>query len=146
MIRYVRGNILEADVEALVNPVNCVGVMGKGLAFAFKAAYPANFAAYVLACQTGKMKPGAVYPVFERGKWILNFPTKKHWRQKSRLEYIETGLRDLVRVIETKGIECIAVPALGCGLGGLDWREVKKLIEQYLGGLDIDVYVFEPHV
>ncbi|BCU83139.1 hypothetical protein JIR001_29220 [Polycladomyces abyssicola] len=73
MIRYVRGNILEADVEALVNPVNCVGTMGKGLAFAFKESYPANFAVYVLACQAGKIKPGSVYPVFERGKWIMNF-------------------------------------------------------------------------
>lgn len=87
-----------------------------------------------------------MYPVFKQGKWIMNFPTKKHWRQKSRLAYIETGLQDLVRVIETKGIQSIAVPALGCGLGGLDWREVKKLLEQYLGCLDVEVYVYEPHV
>ncbi|MBH8599603.1 MULTISPECIES: macro domain-containing protein [unclassified Thermoactinomyces] len=144
MIRYVKGNILESDAEALVNPVNCVGVMGKGLALQFKKSYPSNFNQYVQACKAGKLKPGIVYPVFEQEKWILNFPTKRHWRQKSKLEYIEQGLQDLIRIIETKDIQSVAVSALGCGLGGLNWDEVKKLIEQYLGSLDIDIYVYEP--
>ena len=132
MIEYKSGNLLEADVEALVNTVNTVGVMGKGIALQFKQAFPANFSAYEKAAKRAEIEPGRMF-VYEMGsftnpRYIINFPTKRHWRGKAHLEDIEAGLQDLVRVINTKGIRSIAIPPLGCGNGGLDWEEVRPLI------------------
>ena len=149
MIRFKVGDILAEDVEALVNTVNCVGVMGRGLALQFKRAFPKNFDAYARACQQDAVRPGSMF-VFETGleaspKLIINFPTKDHWRSTSRLEHIETGLAALVDTIRERDIRSIAIPALGSGLGGLDWNEVHPLIQRALGTLDaLDAVVFEP--
>jgi O-acetyl-ADP-ribose deacetylase (regulator of RNase III) len=126
------GNLLQADVEALVNTVNTVGVMGKGIALQFKQAFPENFKAYEKAAKHNQIVPGIMFVVetgrFTYPRYIINFPTKRHWRGKARLEDIETGLEDLIRVIQEKGIRSIAIPPLGCGFGGLDWEEVRPLI------------------
>lgn len=148
-MRYVRGDILAADAEALVNTVNCVGVMGRGIALQFKKAFPENFRAYAAACEQELVQPGHMF-VFDAGelarpRWIINFPTKRHWRGKSRLEDIEAGLVDLVRKIEALGIRSIAVPPLGSGLGGLDWSIVRPMIERALSSVpDLQATVFEP--
>ena len=149
MIRYATGNLLLADVEALVNTVNTVGVMGKGVALQFKDAFPQNFHAYEEACKRGDMQIGRMF-VTETGRldgprWIINFPTKKEWRHPSKLEYIRAGLSDLVRVIRERGIKSIALPPLGCGYGGLDWTQVKQAIEAAFAELsDVDVLVYPP--
>ena len=151
MMHFTNGNVLDADVEALVNTVNTVGVMGKGIALMFKEAFPGNFREYEAACKRGELGVGRVFvyelpPKLTGGpRWILNFPTKKHWRGKTRIEWIEEGLRDLRLVIEEKGIRSIAIPPLGCGHGGLNWGEVRRLIEAALGNLgDVEVQVYEP--
>ncbi|MBD3237762.1 MAG: Appr-1-p processing protein [Candidatus Eisenbacteria bacterium] len=150
MIEFKSGDILAADAEALVNTVNCVGFMGRGIALQFKRAWPENFRAYAGACRRSEVRPGRMF-VFETGRltnprYIINFPTKRHWRGRSRIEDIESGLEDLVRVVQARGIESIAIPPLGAGLGGLDWTEVRQRIEQALAQLsDIRVLVFEPH-
>ena len=150
MIRFKTGNILAEDAEALVNTVNCVGVMGRGIALQFKNAFPDNFKAYVAACRCGTVRPGHMF-VFETGtltnpRYIINFPTKRHWRGNSRLEDIKAGLADLTRQIRERGIRSIAVPPLGSGLGGLEWSVVRKDIEAVLGDLsDLDAVVFEPN-
>lgn len=123
MLQFVNGNLLDAEAEALVNTVNCVGFMGKGIAAQFKNKFPENYRAYKRACDDKKVKPGSIF-AFETGlinnpKFILNFPTKRHWRDKSRIEDIESGLEDLISLIKKLGIKSIAIPALGCGLGGL---------------------------
>lgn len=149
MIKYTSGNILFADAEALVNTVNCVGFMGRGIALQFKNAYPENFKAYESACHREEVQPGRMH-VFETGeltnpKYIVNFPTKRHWRGKSRIEDIEAGLQDLVDVIRRKNIRSIAIPPLGSGLGGLDWNNVKPRIEAALQVLpQVIVLVYEP--
>jgi O-acetyl-ADP-ribose deacetylase (regulator of RNase III) len=141
------GDLIAADVDALVNPVNTDGVMGKGLALQFKKAFPDVFADYARACKDGKVEIGRVH-VVQRSTpplFVINFPTKKHWRQPSKLEYIESGLADLVAQIRRLKIRSIAVPPLGCGLGGLDWRDVKPRIAGALGSLpDVRVVLFEP--
>jgi O-acetyl-ADP-ribose deacetylase (regulator of RNase III) len=149
MIRFTRGNLLEADVEALVNTVNTVGVMGKGIALMVKEAFPENFREYAVACKRGEVEVGRMFvtqrPGLEGPRWILNFPTKRHWRHSSRIEWIEEGLADLRRVILEKGIRSVAVPPLGCGHGGLPWLEVRVLIERELGNLEgVEVVVYEP--
>jgi O-acetyl-ADP-ribose deacetylase (regulator of RNase III) len=150
MIDYKTGDILQADTEALVNTVNCVGIMGRGIALQFKEAFPANFKAYAAACARKEVQPGRMF-VFETGflgnpKVIINFPTKRHWRGKSRIEDIEAGLDALAVEIRKRGIRSIAVPPLGSGLGGLDWRLVRSRIEAALGSLvGVHVVVFEPH-
>ena len=149
MIRYTQGNLLEADVEALVNTVNTVGVMGKGIALMFKEAFPGNYDRYREACDRGEVQVGRMFvspgPSITGPKWIINFPTKKHWRNKSRMEWLVAGLQDLRRVIQEKGIRSIAIPPLGCGNGGLDWRQVRPAIEGALEGLgDVEIQVFEP--
>ena len=129
MIEYASGNILEADVEALVNTVNCVGIMGRGIALQFKDSFPENFKAYKARVTGRSLQPGRMF-VFETGyvtnpKYIINFPTKRHWRGKSRIEDIESGLEALVQEILKRRIGSIAIPPLGSGLGGLDWHQVR---------------------
>jgi O-acetyl-ADP-ribose deacetylase (regulator of RNase III) len=133
MIEEGSGNLLTADVEALINTVNTVGVMGKGIALQFKRAYPANYKAYRLACERGEVRMGKMY-VFDTAtkgprRYLINFPTKQHWKNVSRLDDIASGLSDLVRVVNDHGIRSVAIPALGCGNGGLDWGQVRPLIE-----------------
>ncbi len=149
MIEFTSGDILKCEADALVNTVNCVGVMGRGIALQFKNMYPDNFNAYAAACRREAVQPGRMF-VYETGqltppRFIVNFPTKRHWRGKSRMEDIDTGLADLVKVIRNKGIRSIAIPPLGSGLGGLDWNEVRPRIEHALEELaDVQVLVFEP--
>jgi O-acetyl-ADP-ribose deacetylase (regulator of RNase III) len=149
MMRFVQGNLLESKVEALVNTVNTVGVMGKGIALMFKEAFPANFLAYEDACKRKNVKIGRMFVTenraFEGPRWIINFPTKKHWRQPSKLEWIVEGLKDLRRVIQEHQIRSIALPPLGSGNGGLDWHDVRPEIERILGDLEgVDIEVYEP--
>lgn len=149
MAEVVRGDILAADVEALVNTVNCVGVMGRGIALQFKKAYPANFKSYKAACDQGAVVPGAMH-VHETGRldnprFIINFPTKRHWRANSRTADIEAGLVALVREVRERGIRSVAIPPLGCGLGGLDWQVVRPIVEQAMAQLpDVHVRLYEP--
>lgn len=149
-IRFQRGDLLKsADVDAIVNAVNCVGVMGKGIALQFKIRWPENFRAYAAACEAGDVRPGRMF-VFDCGdaarpRYIINFPTKDHWRGASNREFIRDGLVDLVAQIRRLGIRAVAIPALGCGNGGLEWAEVRPMIEASLAPLvDVDVRLFEP--
>lgn len=149
MIKFLQGNLLDAPAQALVNTVNTVGVMGKGIALMFKEAFPGNFRAYEEAVKRQEVQVGSMFVTENRTlggpQWLINFPTKKHWRHPSKLEWIREGLQDLRHVIEEKGIQSIALPPLGCGNGGLDWNEVRPEIEQSLGDLShVDVLVFEP--
>ena len=150
MIEYRTGDILQADAEALVNTVNCVGVMGRGIALQFKNAFPANFKAYAAACRRGEVEPGRMF-VFDTGsavnpKYIINFPTKRHWKGMSRMEDIERGLDDLVQLIRRRGIRSIAIPPLGSGLGGLEWRAVRARIAAALVHAgNVQVAVYEPN-
>ena len=149
MIEFTSGDILKCEADALVNTVNCVGVMGRGIALQFKKRYPDNFKAYAAACEREAVQPGRMF-VYETGqltppRFIVNFPTKRHWRGKSRLEDIDAGLVALVKVIRDNEIRSIAIPPLGSGLGGLDWNEVRPRIEHALVELaDVQVLVFEP--
>lgn len=149
MIREHHGNLLNADAEALVNAVNTVGVMGKGIALQFKDAFPSNYAAYRHACDRNEITVGRIFvhELAEQSgpRYVLNFPTKRHWRSPSRLSDIRAGLADLREVILRLRIGSLAVPALGCGNGGLSWSDVRSLITDNLGDLpDIDVQVFPP--
>ncbi|HEX8694603.1 MAG TPA: macro domain-containing protein [Longimicrobium sp.] len=149
VIRIARGNLLEAPVEALVNTVNCVGYMGKGIALQFKQAFPANFKSYEAACKTGAMTPGRML-VHDHGmliqpRYIINFPTKRHWRGKSRMEDVEAGLSALVEEVRQRGIRSIAIPPLGCGLGALEWDEVRPRIEAAFASLpEVEVHLYAP--
>ena len=148
MIEVTSGDILSAGTDALVNTVNCVGIMGRGIALQFKNAYPGNFKVYEAACKRHEVQPGRMF-IHETGKFsprfIVNFPTKRHWRGKSRIEDVESGLVDLVAQIQRLGIRSIAIPPLGAGLGGLDWREVRPRIEAALAALpDLAVRLYEP--
>ena len=149
MIEYVQGNILCADTEAYVNTVNCVGVMGRGIALQFKKAFPDNFAEYAIACERKEVVPGRMFVhdagELSRPRWIINFPTKRHWRGKSRLEDIQAGLESLVTELERRGIRSVAIPPLGAGLGGLDWDVVRPLIDSALAEKpNMRVLVYEP--
>jgi O-acetyl-ADP-ribose deacetylase (regulator of RNase III) len=149
MIEYCTGDILKADAEALVNTVNCVGIMGRGIALQFKNAFPENFRAYAAACRRNEVRPGRMFvfetKTFTNPKYIINFPTKRHWRGNSRLEDIEAGLVALAHEIRARNIRSIAIPPLGSGLGGLNWAEVRERIDAALHGLnDIAIVVFEP--
>jgi O-acetyl-ADP-ribose deacetylase (regulator of RNase III) len=149
MIRYVGGNLFDAPAEALVNTVNEVGVMGKGIALMFRDAFPYNTRAYEAACRRKEVKVGRMFVTENRTlfgpRWIIDFPTKKHWRDPSRLEWVRAGLKDLVRVVREHEIRSLALPALGCGNGGLEWSQVREEIASALGELnDVDVLVFEP--
>jgi len=149
MIDFRSGDILKDESDALVNTVNCVGVMGRGIALQFKDAYPENFKIYAAACKRGEVQPGRML-VFETGKltpprYIINFPTKRHWRGRSRIEDIDSGLLALVKEIRARGIRSIAIPPLGSGLGGLDWNTVRPRIEKALAEVpDIRATVYEP--
>jgi len=149
-MKYITGNMLEAETEALVNTVNTVGVMGKGIALQFKERFPVNFKIYADACKKGEMKVGKMLVVKENTlngeKLIINFPTKTEWFKKSQYSYIEVGLKDLVRVIEEYKIKSIAIPPLGCGNGGLKWEKVKAMMDKYLGQLpNIAIQIYEPN-
>jgi len=149
VIEFVTGNLFEADIDALVNTVNTKGVMGKGVALQFKRAFPENYDAYRAACAAGRVQLGQMF-VFdsgrlERPRYIINFPTKDHWRSRSHLADIEAGLEDLRRVLTELEIESVALPPLGCGLGGLRWSDVRPRIEQALAELPVRALVFEPH-
>jgi O-acetyl-ADP-ribose deacetylase (regulator of RNase III) len=149
MIEEGHGNLLTAEVEALVNTVNTVGVMGKGIALQFKRAFPANFHAYRAACARGEVQLGRVW-TFDTGvvgprRYILNFPTKKHWRSDSRLQDVASGLDSLVDTVRDLGVTSVAIPALGCGNGGLAWEDVRPLIEQACGRMeDVRAVVYPP--
>lgn len=149
MIRYTEGNLLEARVDALVNTVNTVGVMGKGIALMFKERFGHNFELYADACKAQQVRVGQMF-VTETGelngpRWVINFPTKQHWRSPSRIEWIESGLVDLRRVLEDLQIRSVAIPPLGSGNGGLDWPSVRARIDSALQDLEgVDIVVFEP--
>ena len=149
MIEYTQGDILQAEAQALVNTVNCEGVMGRGIALSFKSAYPENFKAYAAACKREEVKPGQMF-VYDNGmlsspRWIINFPTKRHWRGKSRIEDIQSGMDALVAEIRARDITSIAIPPLGAGLGGLAWTDVRPIIENALADLpNVRAVLYEP--
>jgi O-acetyl-ADP-ribose deacetylase (regulator of RNase III) len=139
MIEWGQGDMLRVRLDAIVNPVNCAGVMGAGLAKAIKATHPWCFTPYAKACRVGDLVPGRVIPASNPDRlgfprWILNFPTKRHWRESSRLADVDAGLAALVELVATMGIKSVAVPPLGCGLGGLCWEDVEPLLQARLGG------------
>ena len=144
MITYKTGDIFKSSAQVITNTVNCVGVMGKGLALAYKKKYPEMFQDYKAKCDKGELSPTEPY-LWENDKvQILNFPTKRHWKQDSLLSDVEAGLKYLANNYAQKGISSLALPPLGCGLGGLNWSDVKNLINKYLGPIeDLDVYVYE---
>lgn len=151
MITDVTGDIFEAPVEALVNPVNTVGVAGAGLAKMFRERFPENHREYVAACATHRLVVGRIHAtLIEESsstlRWIVNFPTKKHWKNPSRMEWVFYGLLDLHRFVCDTPIKSIAVPALGAGLGGLPWPAVRTEIEKALGDLDARVLVYAPKI
>jgi O-acetyl-ADP-ribose deacetylase (regulator of RNase III) len=149
MMELEHGDILLAGTEALVNTVNCVGVMGRGIALQFRKAFPENFKVYAAACARGEVRPGKMF-IFETGlltgpRYIINFPTKRHWKGKSRIEDIDAGLPALVAEVKARGIQSVAVPPLGCGLGGLNWGEVRpKIVRAFEAIPDVRVLLFEP--
>lgn len=148
MVHYASGDILSADAEGIVNPVNCVGVMGRGLAAAFKRAYPDNFSVYEAACRRREVVPGCML-VVETGqltnpRFIINFPTKQHWRTGSRIEDIEAGLASLVTEVTSRKIASLAIPPLGCGLGGLEWDDVRpRIVRAFADVSDTRVIVYK---
>jgi O-acetyl-ADP-ribose deacetylase (regulator of RNase III) len=149
MLRFTTGNLLDSSAETLVNTVNTVGVMGKGIALQFKQTFPHNFRVYHQACLNGSFKTGQVLAVKDNDlllgeRLIINFPTKSHWKSPATYAYVESGLIALVAYLKGNPIKSLAIPALGCGNGGLDWHKVKPMIEQHLGKLDMAIWVYEP--
>ena len=149
MIEFKQGNLLKENAEALVNTVNCVGVMGKGIALQFKQAFPDNFQQYKKACDAKEVQPGCMFTVSTgrlfNPRYIINFPTKRHWKGKSKLEDVQSGLKALVEEVKQLRIRSIAIPPLGCGNGGLDWVKVRPLIEAAFAQLpEVQAIVFEP--
>lgn len=141
-IQYLKGDIFTSQAQVIVNTVNCQGVMGKGLALAFKQKYPDMFAVYERECQTGKLKIGRPTIYQKSEPWILNFPTKNHWRNPSKLEYVEKGLAFLANNYKKAGITSIAFPKLGAQNGKLDWNDVGPVMAKYLSQFDINVYIY----
>ena len=149
MITLTQGDILKADTEAIVNTVNCVGIMGRGIALQFKQAFPENFTAYAAACRANQVQLGLMFVYnlnrLYNPRLIINFPTKRHWQNKSQIADIQTGLIDLLRVVKQQQIRSIAIPPLGCGLGGLNWHDVKPLIiEAFQSVPEVKILLFEP--
>ncbi|WP_158796317.1 macro domain-containing protein [Pedobacter sp. L105] len=149
MIEFVTGNLLESPAEALVNTVNTVGVMGKGIALQFKKQFPSNYKTYEKACKnktfhTGELLINEEESLLNGKKTIINFPTKTDWRKPSEYSYIETGLKELVLAIQKRNIKSIAIPPLGAGNGGLEWNKVKSLMQQYLSEVDSNIYIYQP--
>lgn len=149
-IVYNRGNILEADADAVVNTVNCVGIMGKGIALQFRQAYPDNFSEYQSACRHKRLRPGVMLVHrtnrLNNPRYIINFPTKRHWKGNSKIADIEIGLVSLVDEIRRLEISTIAIPALGCGNGGLNWDDVRPLIENALEGINVHAFLYPPQL
>lgn len=147
-MKFIIGNIFDVEAEALVNTVNTVGVMGKGVALQFKEHFPMNYTLYTAACKKEEVQIGKMFITptnsMMNPKWIINFPTKKHWMHKSSYVYIEMGLDDLIEQIHKLNIQSIAMPPLGAGQGGLDWEKVKQIIVDKMGGLNIEIIIFEP--
>lgn len=148
-MQFVKGNIFDCDAEALVNTVNTVGVMGKGVALQFKERFPLNYELYVIACKKGEVQVGKMFITATSSlinpKWIINFPTKQHWHHKSNYTFIKTGLDDLVEQVKNMGIASIAIPPLGAGQGGLDWGKVKLILADKLSVLsNVEITIFEP--
>src|ERR1700730_415824 len=149
MLELAKGNLLEADTEALVNTVNTEGVMGKGIALQFKKKFPQMYEAYRRACEAGEVVPGRMN-VFEQSemlnpRYIINFPTKRHWRSRAKMEDIKAGLAALKEEIQNRDIKRVAVPPLGCGNGGLEWRNVRRVIERGLSGLSgVQILLYPP--
>ena len=142
MIKYVQGDIFNSPAQVLVNTVNTVGVMGKGIALSFKKMYPDMYEAYRKECDKHRLIIGKLMLWYGTDHWVLMFPTKEHWRNPSRIEYIEKGLMTFVRKYTDYNITSIAFPKLGCGNGELDWTDVKPLMERYLKDLPIDIYIY----
>ncbi len=143
MLTYIEGDLFQSSAKVLANPVNTAGVMGKGLAFEFKKRYPAMFEEYHTLCENGQFQVGDLWLYKTSDIWILNFPTKRHWREKSTLEIIETGLQKFIAIYNQEAITSIAFPKLGSGLGGLDWdTQVRPLMEQYLQPLLIEIFIY----
>jgi len=150
MIQFKQANLLESDADAIVNTVNTVGVMGKGIALQFKNQYPNNYKLYATACKAKEVVVGKMFVTEETSllggkKIIINFPTKTDWRKPSEYSFIELGLQDLVKVIQERKIKSIAIPPLGAGNGGLDWNRVKAIIEHYLTNVDCNVQIYQPN-
>lgn len=150
MITWIKGDILSSRAEALVNTVNTVGVMGKGIALQFKEYFPHNYKAYLVACKNKELEPGKLLAVWDEHlhtgkKLIINFPTKVHWRSPSRYEYIEKGLDALKPLLSDNEMQRVAIPPLGCGNGGLDWVKVRPMIENKLKDLDLEILIYEPY-
>lgn len=143
-VRFTHGDIFESSAQTITNTVNCVGVMGKGLALQFKRRYPEMYEDYVDRSNRGEVRPGEPYVYRAQDRWILNFPTKRHWREKARIGDIEEGLVFLQMHAASWGITSLALPPLGCGEGGLKWEEVKPMMESYLSQLDASVEIYEP--
>ncbi len=146
MILYIRGDILKSEAEAIVNPVNCEGIMGKGLAYQVRKMYPKTYHEYKVACKEGRLKIGKMHWTRENNKIIINFPTKNKWREKSRIGYIVEGLESLIYVVRELNITSIAIPPLGCGLGGLNWNQVRKILTDNLEQIsdDVTIYIYQP--
>lgn len=142
MITFVKGNIFDSNCQTIVNPVNCVGVMGAGLALQFRNRYPSMFTAYKAQCNSRNLRIGSLYLYTDTTPWVLCFPSKDHWRDPSRLQYIESGLKAFVATYEDYGITSIAFPPIGAGLGGLNAADVKHLMHQYLADLPIRVDIY----
>ena len=150
MIHFIEGNLLESKAEALVNTVNTVGVMGKGIALQFKNQFPSNFKLYEKACKAKEIQVGKLFVTEDSSllggrKIIINFPTKTDWRKPSEYSYIESGLTELARIITEQGIKSVAIPPLGAGNGGLDWNVVKRIIEKHLSNLNCEIQIYEPN-
>lgn len=142
MIKYIEGDLFDSPAQVLVNTVNTVGVMGKGIALEFKKRYPEMFRVYRDVCEKKKLRPGFLMLFYEPDHWVLLFPTKEHWRNPSKIEYIEAGLYKFCRTYAEKGITSVAFPKLGCGNGELSWSDVQPVMEKYLKDLPIDVFIY----
>ena len=143
-VKIVTGDIFKSSMQTLVNPVNCLGIMGRGVALKFKTKFPEMYDDYVIKCHTGELQIGKPYIYKDKTPWIINFPTKNNWRDPSRLRFIKSGLDYLVDHYKEWEVESLATPALGCGLGGLDWNSVKLIMEEDLNKLEIPVEIYQP--